>query len=38
MKLQWNTIISNAIAVLVAAVFVGAGTYLFNFGKTTTIV
>ena len=30
MKLDWNKIISNAVTVLVATVFVGAGTYLWR--------
>jgi len=30
MKLQWNQIVSNAVTVLVAAVFVGAATQLWH--------
>ncbi len=30
MKLDWNKIVSNAVTVLVATVFVGAGTYLWQ--------
>ena len=30
MKLDWNKIISNAVTILVATVFVGAGTYLWR--------
>ncbi len=30
MKLEWNKIISNAVTVLVATVFVGAATYLWR--------
>ena len=30
MKLEWNKIVSNAVTVLVATVFVGAATYLWR--------
>ena len=30
MKLNWNNIVSNAVTVLVATVFVGAGSYLWH--------
>ena len=30
MKLNWNQIVSNAVTVLVATVFVGAGSYLWH--------
>ena len=34
MKLEWNKIVSNAVTVLVATVFVGAGTYLWQGVRT----
>ena len=34
MKLEWNKIVSNAVTVLVATVFLGAGTYLWQGVRT----